>query len=100
MTIISYTELQNNLKAILQRFSTEHQSIKVILEDGESLVMIPQEEYELLKTLHSISGSKKSQKQKRIKNKLDKLRPHNTIIGDPDELIDLKIYEWNEEKNL
>ncbi len=100
MTTITYTELQNNLETILQKFSTEHLPIKVILEDGSSLIMVPQEEYEILKTLPSISGSKKQKKQNRIRNKLDRLRPHNTIIGDPDELIDLKVYEWNEEKNL
>ncbi len=33
-------------------------------------------------------------------NKLSRLRPHDAILGDPDELVDLHVYEWNEEKNL
>jgi len=28
------------------------------------------------------------------KSKLDNLKPHNCIVGNPDELIDLKVTEW------
>lgn len=33
-------------------------------------------------------------------NKLDKLTPHNAIVGDPDELIHLSIGEWTEAKKI
>jgi hypothetical protein len=29
-----------------------------------------------------------------------RLVPRDSIVGDPDELVDLKVWEWNEEKNL
>lgn len=28
------------------------------------------------------------------------LRPHRSIVGDPDELVDLKVWEWREDENL
>jgi hypothetical protein len=28
------------------------------------------------------------------KSKLDNLKPHNCIVGNPDELIDLKVTQW------
>ena len=34
------------------------------------------------------------------KRKLDNLKPHDCIVGDPDELATLKIAAWSEEKNL
>lgn len=33
-------------------------------------------------------------------SKLARLKPHNSIVSDPDELVDLKVWEWTEEKNL
>lgn len=32
------------------------------------------------------------------KKKLDNLRPHSTIVGDPDELVNLKVWEWAEDQ--
>lgn len=34
------------------------------------------------------------------KSKFDNLKKRNCIAGDPDELIDLKVGEWNEEAQL
>ncbi len=34
------------------------------------------------------------------KSKLDNLKPHDCIVGDPDELVDLKVAEWSEASNL
>lgn len=34
------------------------------------------------------------------RSKLDNLTPHDCIVGDPDELIDLKVAEWHEGPNL
>lgn len=34
------------------------------------------------------------------KSKLSNLKPHDCIVGDPDELIDLKVHEWEEPTNL
>lgn len=33
-------------------------------------------------------------------DKFSRLIPHNSIVGDPDELVNLKVWEWDEEKNL
>lgn len=33
-------------------------------------------------------------------NKLDNLKKHHAIVGDPMELVDIKLWEWNEPKNL
>jgi hypothetical protein len=30
------------------------------------------------------------------KSKLDKLKSHDCIVGNPDDLVDLKLSEWNE----
>jgi hypothetical protein len=30
------------------------------------------------------------------KSKLDNLKPHDCIVGDPDDLVDLKLAEWHE----
>ena len=37
---------------------------------------------------------------KEKKSKLDNLKPHDCIIGDPDDLVNLKVTEWGELNNL
>ncbi|MBW1925138.1 MAG: type II toxin-antitoxin system Phd/YefM family antitoxin [Deltaproteobacteria bacterium] len=32
--------------------------------------------------------------------KLENLKPHDCIVGDPDELVDLKVGAWQGERNL
>jgi hypothetical protein len=34
------------------------------------------------------------------KSKLDNLKPHECIVGDPDDLVKLKVAEWDETSNL
>lgn len=34
------------------------------------------------------------------KSKLDNLKPHDCIVGDPNDLIHLKVAEWGETNNL
>lgn len=34
------------------------------------------------------------------KNKLDNLKPHDCIVGNPDDLVNLKVTEWGETNNL
>jgi hypothetical protein len=34
------------------------------------------------------------------KSKLENLKPHDCIVGNPDELIDLKVAEWHETEKL
>jgi len=34
------------------------------------------------------------------KSKLDNLKPHDCIIGNPDDLVDLKVAEWGEASKL
>ena len=37
---------------------------------------------------------------KEKKSKLDNLKLHDCIIGDPDDLVNLKVTEWDEVNNL
>ena len=37
---------------------------------------------------------------KEKKSKLDNLKPHDCIIGDHDDLVNLKVTEWDEVNNL
>lgn len=34
------------------------------------------------------------------KSKLDNLKPHDCIVGDPDDLVNLKVTEWGDANNL
>jgi hypothetical protein len=34
------------------------------------------------------------------KSKLDNLKRHDCILGDPDDLVDIEVAAWQEEKNL
>ena len=34
------------------------------------------------------------------KSKLDNLKPHDSIVGNPDDLVNLKVTEWGETNNL
>ncbi len=34
------------------------------------------------------------------KSKLENLVSHDCIVGDPEELVNLSLHEWDEEKNL
>ena len=34
------------------------------------------------------------------KSKLDNLKPHDCIVGDPDDLVKLKVAKWDEASNL
>ncbi len=59
---------------------------------------------EVIKTGVPIEIERKGHKLKIVpekkKSKLDNLRVHDCISGDPDELINLKVSQWEEEKNL
>lgn len=33
------------------------------------------------------------------KSKISKLKPQKIIVGDPDDLVDLKVAEWDEKQN-
>jgi hypothetical protein len=34
------------------------------------------------------------------KSKLDNLKPHDCIVGNPDDLVKIQVYEWDEKDNL
>lgn len=34
------------------------------------------------------------------RSKLDNLKPHHTIVGDPEELVELKVGEWHDTEML
>jgi hypothetical protein len=35
-----------------------------------------------------------------FKSKFESFTPKNIIVGDPEELVNIKVWEWDEEKNL
>jgi prevent-host-death family protein len=74
---ITATELRNNLYKILDR----------VLENGEEITIRRKG-----KKIRMIDASPK--------RRSDRLVPHDTIVGDPEELVSLKVWEWNEERNL
>ncbi|MBW1894179.1 MAG: type II toxin-antitoxin system Phd/YefM family antitoxin [Deltaproteobacteria bacterium] len=77
MEAISPTALRNNLFKIID--SVIQTGIPVEIErKGHRLKIIVEEK----------------------KSKFKNLKPRNCIVGDPDELIDIKVAEWDEEKIL
>ena len=59
---------------------------------------------QIIKTGNPVEIERKGQRLKIVleekRSKLDNLKPHDCIVGDPDELVDLKVSEWHEENNL
>lgn len=100
MTTILYSELQNNLEIIKQKLVSE--PITVLFENGDKMILLSLENFEAVKD--SLPKSKSTQKskspRKRKRRRLEDLTPHHGIIGDPAELVDLKVFEWTEEKNF
>lgn len=80
MDKITVTELRNNLYKIIDQVITTG-CAQEIERKGHILKIILDE-------------------SKKRKSKLMNLVPHNTIVGDPDELIDIKVGKWWEKKNL
>ncbi|MFZ0134431.1 MAG: type II toxin-antitoxin system Phd/YefM family antitoxin [Desulfobacterales bacterium] len=77
MTPITLTALRNQLFKIVDR----------VIETGIP-VQIERKGHKLLIVLEE------------KKSKFDNLKKRSCIVGDPNELIDLKVGEWNEEANL
>jgi hypothetical protein len=40
------------------------------------------------------------EKKRATGSKLAKLKPRKLVFGDPDELVNIKVWEWNEQHNL
>ncbi len=59
---------------------------------------------EVIKTGNPVELERKGHRLKIVmeakKSKLDNLKHHDCIVGNPDELIDLKVAEWHETENL
>jgi hypothetical protein len=59
---------------------------------------------QVIQTGNPVLLERKGQKLKIIleekKSKLDNLKSHNCITGDPDDLVQAKVGEWNETNNL
>ena len=59
---------------------------------------------QVIKTGNPVELDRKGHRLKIVmeakKSKLDNLKHHDCIVGDPDELIDLKVAEWHETENL
>jgi hypothetical protein len=59
---------------------------------------------QVIQTGNPVLLERKGQKLKIIlvekKSKLDNLKSHNCITGDPDDLAHVKVGEWNETNNL
>jgi CO dehydrogenase/acetyl-CoA synthase alpha subunit len=77
MAPISLTALRNNLFQIVDGVIKTGNPV-VIERNGHRLKIVLEE------------------KTSKLKN----LKPHDCIVGDPDELIQLKVTEWHEEDNL
>jgi hypothetical protein len=76
--IISATKLRQNLYRILDEVLDSGIPVK-INRKGEILKIVPEKK----------------------KSKFEKLVEHNTIIGDPESIIDIDFYdEWKEKDNL
>jgi hypothetical protein len=59
---------------------------------------------QVIQTGNPVLLERKGQKLKIIleekKSKLDNLKSHNCITGDPDDLVQVKVGEWHETNNL
>ena len=59
---------------------------------------------QVIQTGNPVLLERKGQKLKIIleekKSKLENLKSHNCITGDPDDLVQAKVGEWNETNNL
>jgi len=59
---------------------------------------------QVIRTGNPVLLERKGQKLKIIleekKSKLDNLKSHNCITGDPDDLVQVKVGEWHETKHL
>ena len=59
---------------------------------------------EVIKTGNPLELERKGHRLKIVleanKSKLENLKPHDCIVGNPDELIDLKVAEWHEPEKL
>ncbi len=59
---------------------------------------------EVIKTGNPVELERKGHRLRIVmeakKSKLNNLKHHDCIVGNPDELIDLKVAEWHETENL
>lgn len=59
---------------------------------------------QVIQTGNPVLLERKGQKLKIVleekKSKLDNLKPHNCVTGDPDDLVQVKVGEWHETNHL
>ena len=59
---------------------------------------------QVIQTGNPVLLERKGQKLKIVleekKSKLDNLKPHNCVTGDPDDLVQVKVGEWHEKNHL
>ena len=59
---------------------------------------------QVIQTGNPVFLERKGQKLKIVleekKSKLDNLKPHNCVTGDPDDLVQVKVGEWHEKNHL
>lgn len=79
MNKLSVTELRNNI----------YQLVDQVINTGEPLAIERNGKKLLLSMVSSAPISK-----------LKRLKPHHSIEGDPDNLINLQVYQWKEENHL
>ena len=77
MSLISLTALRNNLFKIVDDIIKTGNPVE-IERNGHRLKIILKEK----------------------RSKLDNLKPHDCIVGDPDDLIQIKVGEWGEPTKL
>lgn len=74
---ISLTALRNNLFKVIDQVIQTGNPV-IVERKGHRLKIVLEEE----------------------KSKLDNLKPHDCIVGNPDDLVQMKVAEWHESDNL
>lgn len=79
MNKLSVTQFRNNI----------YQLVDQVIRTGEALVIERNRKKLLLTTVEHAQGAK-----------LKKLKPHHAIQGDPQNLVNLQVYQWKEDNHL
>jgi hypothetical protein len=63
-------------------------------------MLTPEEQLSLVEAILTNLKMVMRTQHKPVASKLANLTRRKLIVGDPDELVDLKVWEWNEPRNL
>jgi hypothetical protein len=62
--------------------------------------LTPEEQLDLIEIISANLKTTIKKKQEKPISKLANLKRRKLINGDPDDLVDIKVWEWNEQQNL